>query len=102
MAAEASGGTSYCDPLAAAFEVKPASGEVATDAQLADFAAAMEPAAAAAEADGNTQLADLFTLIAKINAAPDSVTAEETGQALSETFAVAEEVQAACGVDLLQ
>ncbi len=98
----AAGGTSYCEPLAAAFKIKPASGEPASDAQLAAFGEAMVPAATAAAADGRQDLADMFTLIAKVNSDPNGTTPTETSQALNEVITNADEVKAACGVDMLQ
>ena len=102
QAPAASGSTTYCDPLVAAYAIKPASGEPASDAQLEAFGKAMEPVAAAAEADGNQKLAAMFTLIAKVNSDPNGTTDAQTSEALNEVIANADEVNAACGVDLLQ
>ena len=100
--APAEGATSYCDPLVAAYAIKPASGEPASDADLEAFGKAMLPVAAAAEADGNQKLAAMFTLIAKVNSDPNGTTDAQTSEALNEVMATADEVNAACGVDLLQ
>ena len=71
-------------------------------ASLEAFGKAMLPVAAAAEADGNQKLAAMFTLIAKVNSDPNGTTDAQTSEALNEVIANADEVNAACGVDLLQ
>lgn len=92
---------SYCDPLAAAYEIKPASGEPAGDADLAAFGEALLPAAAAAAADGRPDLADLFTLLSQVNAHPDAVSEEQVDLALTEVLNYSDEVSSTCGIDML-
>lgn len=101
-AAAAGGGTSYCAPLQAAYGIKPASGEIATDEQLAAFAEAMLPAAEAAAADGRPELADFFALVAEINANPDGATPDQGEAAFAGAFEFGPEVLTDCGVDLMQ
>ena len=98
----AAAAASYCAPLEAAYAVKPASGEVASDSDLKAFADAMQPAADAATADGKPELAAFFALIAQLNAAPDSMTAEDTNKAFSELAQFAPVVQKECGIDMMQ
>lgn len=98
----AEGGTSYCGPLQEAYAIKPASGEIATDEQLAAFAEAMLPAAEAAAADGRPELADFFALIAEINANPDGATPDQGEAAFAGVFEFGPEVLEDCGVDLMQ
>lgn len=96
------GGSTYCDPLAAAYAIKPASGEPVSDAQLLAFGEAMVPVADAAAADGRQDLADMFTLISQVNSDPNGTTETQTSQALNEVLANADAVKADCGIDLLQ
>ena len=95
------GGTSYCDPLAAAYEIKPPSGEIASDEELVAFGEALLPVADAASVDGQQDLADMFTLLAKVNSDPDNTTDAETGESLQMVIANSEQVNADCGIDLL-
>ena len=92
----------YCEPLAAAYALKPPSGEPVSDAELLVFGEAMVPVADAAVADGRQDLADMFTLIAQVNIDPEGTTDAETTEALNEVLAFSDEVNAACGIDLLQ
>ena len=86
----------------AAYAIKPASGESTTDEQLAAFADAMEPAAAAAAADGRQDLAAFFALIAQINAAPETITEAQINDTVTQLAALGPEIQATCGVDMMQ
>jgi hypothetical protein len=97
----AAAGTSYCVPLAAAYEIKVPSGETGTDEQFAAFAEAMLPAAEAAAADGRQDLADFFLLVAEINANPDGATPDQGEAAFAGAFQFGPEVLEACGVDLM-
>lgn len=92
----------YCEPLAAAYLLKPPSGEPVSDAELLVFGEAMVPVADAAAADGRQDLADMFTLIAKVNMDPEGTTDAETTEALNEVLTFSDEVTTACAVDLLQ
>ena len=91
----------YCEPLQAAYAIKPASGSQVSDEELQAFADALEPAAVAAQADGRQDLYDLFALIARFNAEPDQMTAEEVDQAFAQIGALGPEVLADCGIDLM-
>ncbi len=91
----------YCEPLQAAYAIKPASGSVATDEELQAFADALEPAAVAAQADGRDDLYDLFALVARFNALPDQMTSDEVNQAFTQIAALGPEVLADCGIDLM-
>lgn len=95
-------GASYCDPLEQAFSIKPASGEPATNEELAAFGEAMLPVAEAASADGRNDLAEMFTLVAQVNIDPDTTTDAETSEALNSVLSNADEVNETCGIDLLQ
>jgi len=92
----------YCEPLSAAYAVKPATGSIASDESLAIFAAALEPAAIAAEADGKPEVAALFMLLVQMNAAPDLIQPEDVDEAFAQLAALAPTVEADCGVDLMQ
>jgi hypothetical protein len=98
----AAGEVTYCEPLQAAYAMKPASGSVVSDEDLAAFADALEPAAIAAQADGKPEIAALFALLAQMNAAPDSMTSDEMNEAFTQIAALGPEVQADCGIDLMQ
>lgn len=91
----------YCEPLQAAYDIKPSSGSVASDEDLAAFAAALEPAAVAAQADGRQDLYDLFALVAQFNAAPDSMTDEQANTAFTQIAELAPGVLEDCGIDLM-
>ncbi|MDP2013621.1 MAG: hypothetical protein Q8L05_05285, partial [Actinomycetota bacterium] len=95
-------GFTYCDPLAAAYAIKPASGEPASNEELAAFGEAMFPVADAASADGREDLAEMFTLVAQVNSDPSSTTDAQTTEALNAVLTHADEVNATCGIDLLQ
>lgn len=99
--APAAAGTSYCEPLAAAYAIKVPSGETGTDEQFAAFGEAMLPAAEAAAADGRQDLADFFLLVAEINANPDGATPDQGEAAFAGAFQFGPEVLEACGVDLM-
>jgi len=98
----AGGGTSYCTPLQAAYDIKVATGEIGTDEQFAAFAEAMLPAAEAAAADGRPELADFFALVAEINANPQGATPDQGEAAFAGAFAIGPEVLEDCGIDLMQ
>ncbi len=91
----------YCEPLQAAYDIKPPSGSVASDEELAAFAAALEPAAIAAQTDGRQDLYDLFALVAQMNADPDAMTSEDTEKAFTQIAELSPEVLADCGIDLM-
>lgn len=91
----------YCEPLQAAYDIKPPSGSVASDEELAAFAAALEPAAIAAQADGRQDLYDLFALVAKMNADPDAMTSEDVDKAFTQIAELSPEVLEDCGIDLM-
>lgn len=98
----ASGAVTYCEPLQAAYVIKPPSGSTPTDEELAAFAAALEPAAIAAQADGRQDLYALFALVAQINAEPDSLTTEQTNEVFTQLAALGPEVLSDCGIDMMQ
>ncbi len=100
--AEEEAGASYCDPLAEAYAIKPASGEPATNEELAAFGEAMLPVADAASADGRNDLAEMFTLVAQVNIDPGSTTDAQTSEALNSVLSNADEVNETCAIDLLQ
>jgi hypothetical protein len=62
--------TAYCAPLAAAFKVKPPSGQSTSLETMKQYGKLLEPAAAAASAGGNTDVAGFLNLTAKMSADP--------------------------------
>lgn len=93
---------SYCAPLAAAFEVKPPTGEATTSDVLAKFGQLLTPAAAAASADGKTDVAELLTTLAAMNSDPSSVTADEAFEVGQTTLDLVPVVMADCGINMMQ
>lgn len=91
----------YCEPLQAAYAVKPPSGSQVSDEELQAFADALEPAAVAAQADGRQDLYDLFALVARMNADPDNMTSDEVNEVFTQIDALGPEVLADCGIDLM-
>ncbi len=105
VAATSTSVATYCAPLAAAFKVKPPSGQSLDAAQTADlvkFGKLLGPAATAAAADGKTDVSKLLVLLGKLNSAPLSVTAEQAGEALKENFRLAPIIMADCRIDMMQ
>jgi hypothetical protein len=92
----------YCAPLAAAYEVKPASGTETTPEVLAEFGNLLTPAAEAAAADGKADVAELLTTLAAMNLDIGSVTAEQAMAVGATTIELAPVVMEDCGINLMQ
>lgn len=93
---------SYCAPLAAAYKVKPPTGQKTTPETLAIFGKALTPAAEAAAADGKADVAELLTLLAAMNSDARSVTAERAGTAFDSVAKLSPVVMKDCGINLMQ
>ena len=97
---EAAGGSSYCAPLADAIAIKPADGAL-DEAAAAAYGEALVPVADAATADGQQDLADMFTLMSQVYSDPNA-TNEQSGEVLNAVIANSDQINAECGIDLLQ
>lgn len=97
-------GVTYCAPLAAAYKVKPPSGQALNAAQLADlvkFGKLLGPAADAAAADGKPEIAKLLTVLGAMNSDPHAVTAQQAGEAFKESSRLAPIIMADCKINIM-
>lgn len=92
----------YCVPLAAAYQAKPASGTATTPEVLAKFGNLLTPAAEAAAADGKADVAELLTTLAAMNLDIGSVTADKAMSVGDTTIRLAPVVMKDCGINLMQ
>ncbi len=96
----AAGSASYCEPLAEALAIKPPDGALDESAAAA-YGEALVPVADAATADGNDDLAQMFMMMSQVYSDPNA-TNEQSGEVLNLIITNADEVNTACGIDLLQ
>lgn len=92
----------YCAPLAAAYQAKPASGTATTPEVLAKFGNLLTPAADAAAADGKADVAELLTTLAAMNLDIGSVTADKAMSVGDTIIRLAPVVMKDCGINLMQ